>query len=183
MDEFVNKMDSDYGVKIRLTRETISYQSIEMGKPIRGKRLGDEYDRARLEERIIEGHKKRKLDDTKVLTNSLEMLLGKLNEVSERNNRQLNEITERMNALETPADSFIAEELAPMAIEATNEAEIQLAEVRKVGSWEEEMEKFCKENPNMDVEEVLDKFPAYYDRLMREAQETEEKRRIITRGR
>lgn len=183
LEEFVNKMDSDYGVKIRLTRETISYQSKEMGKPIRGKRLGDEYDRARLEARIMERHNKRKLNDTKALTNSLEMLLGKLNEVSERNNRQLNEITKRMDVLETPADNFIAEELAPMAIEATNEAEIQLIEVRKVGSWDEEMAKFCKANPDMEVEEVLDKFPAYYDKIMREAQETEEKRRIITRGR
>ena len=49
LDDFVNRMGLDYGVKIRLTRETISYQCRGMKKPIRGKRLGDEYDRARLE--------------------------------------------------------------------------------------------------------------------------------------
>lgn len=183
LDDFVNRMDLDYGVKIRVTNATISYQTTEMKKPIRGKRLGDEYDKARLEERILASYSKRRTADSKALTSSLEMLLSKLNEVSERNDRQLVEITERMDVLETPADSFVTEELAPTAIEATKESELQLSEVRKVGSWDEELKKFCKNNPGMDVDEVLDKFPEYYDRMMREAQKTEEERSIVTRGR
>lgn len=136
-----------------------------------------------IEERILASYSKRRTADSKALTSSLEMLLSKLNEVSERNDRQLVEITERMDALETPADSFVTEELAPTAIEATRESELQLSEVRKVGSWDEELKKFCKNNPGMDVDEVQDKFPEYYDRMMREAQKTEEERSIVTRGR
>ena len=108
---------------------------------------------------------------------------AKLNKVTERNERQIDEIFARVDALESPADSFITEELATAAIMAIEEADVQLSQSRKVGSWNEELQRFCKEHPDMDVEEVLDRFPAYYDKLMREAQKIEEKSRIITRGR
>lgn len=183
LDAFVNRMELDYGVKIRLTRETISYQCRDMKKTIRGKRLGDEYDRARLEKRIIERNSQRHEWEKDALTSSLGALLDKLNKVTERNERQIDEISARVDALESPTDSFITEELAPAAIVAIEEADLQLTQSRKVGSWDEELKRFCKEHPDMDVEEVLDRFPAYYDKLMREAQKAEEKSRIITRGR
>ena len=83
LDDFVNRMELDYGVKIRLTRETISYQCRGMKKPIRGKRFGDEYYRARLEKRIIERNSQRRERGKDALTSSLEALLDKLNKVTE----------------------------------------------------------------------------------------------------
>lgn len=123
-------------------------------KPIRGKRLGDEYDRARLEKRIIERNSQRHEREKAALTSSLEALLDKLNKVTERNERQIDEISARLDALESPTDSFITEELAPAAIVAIEEADEQLTQSRKVGSWNEELKRFCKEHPDMDVEEV-----------------------------
>lgn len=109
--------------------------------------------------------------------------MDKLNKVTERNERQIDEISARVDALESPTDSFITEELALAAIVAAEEADVQLSQSCKVGSWDEELKRFCKEHPDMDVEVVLDKFPSYYDKLMREAQKIEEKSRIITRER
>lgn len=183
LDAFVNRMKLEYGVKIRLTRETISYQCGDMKKTIRGKRLGDEYDRAMLEKRTTERNSQRREREKDALTSSLEALLDKLNKVTERNERQIDEISARVDALESATDSFITEELAPAAIMAIEEADVQLSQSHKVGSWDEELQRFCKEHPDMDVEEVLDRFLVYYDELMREAQKIEEKSRIITRGR
>ncbi len=57
-DDFISNLKL-YSIECRVTNKTISFKNPGMKQAIRGKRLGDEYDKARIEQRIAENGKKR----------------------------------------------------------------------------------------------------------------------------
>lgn len=62
-------------------------------------------------------------------------------------------------------DSYISGDYAETAVEAELDAEAELKEIAKPKEWKEEFSDYLKANPGIDVDEVIDGFGAYYDKL------------------
>ncbi|MDO4556449.1 MAG: hypothetical protein Q4B70_15120, partial [Lachnospiraceae bacterium] len=189
LDEFVKRMDELFAVEVRVTNKTISFKASNRKQSIRGKRLGDDYDKARIEERIKEAvlereysRKQKTQEQARVGKYPANIIENGKQELEEDNDKnilnQLEESVEKLNQaltsfdgkvdvtasmLDDITDSYITEDYPAAAIEAEKEAETEMRTYPKPKELSESIKEFMGIYPDMDREDFLDKFNAWYD--------------------
>ncbi len=174
-DDFISNLKL-YSSECRVTNKTISFKNPGMKQAIRGKRLGDEYDKSQIEQRIAENGKKRGVvipeeDASRTMTFASEDIsVG---------------IVENMKvvAKETDVyDSYISDQAYPeIAMEAEHSAVVEMQSVQKPLALELALKEFMKCHSDMDTEQLLDAFYKEYNKQWDDYYAKEEKRQIKTK--
>ncbi len=155
-----------YSIECRVTNKTISFKNSGMKQAIRGKRLGDEYDKARIEQRIAENGKKREVVEALPISNQT----------------FIEQAEEKAMITEDLYDSYIAEQAYPeIAMEAEQSAVMEMQSAQKPLALELALKEFMKDHSNMDTEELLDAFYKEYNKQWDDYYAKEEKRQIKTK--
>jgi hypothetical protein len=202
LDELGKKLDDIFGIEVRITNKTISFKEPNRKQAIRGKRLGDDYDKRRIEERIKEAiqrkgqHKQEMMEKySGVITdkqqeqtkpqeqNAVSQLANAIKEM----NKALGSLNDKMDATalraENLVDSYITEDYPVAAIEAEQEAEEELRLYPRPKELSEAMKEFSASNPGMERDDFLEQFNIWYDEQWRLYEEQTVQRDIKTKSR
>ncbi len=174
-DDFVDNLKM-YSVECRVTNKTISFKNPGMKQAIRGKRLGDEYDKVRIEQRIAENGKKR---DAVIPKEDVSETIAF---ASEDVSVGIAEDTKVVVKETDVYDSYISEQAYPeIAMEAEQSAVAEMQSVQKPLALELALKEFMKSHSDMDTEELLDAFYKEYNKQWDDYYAKEEKRQIKTK--
>ena len=169
LDELAKKLDDIFGIEVRITNKTISFKEPNRKQAIRGKRLGDDYDKGRIEERIKEAiHRKEQYkqemmekysgvttDKQQEQTKPQEQnTVSRLANAIKEMNKALGSLNEKIDATASRAenlvDPYITEDYPVAAIEAEQEAEEELKLYPRPKELSEAMREFEALNPGME---------------------------------
>lgn len=203
LEDFVRRMDNLFAIEVRVTNKTISFKMPDKKQAIRGKRLGDDYDKNRIEERIFESVQRRIQQKPILMSknietnnsdkkqaekahqghNSMDMLSKSLEELKQSLDSLNSNADKAADRLGNIVDSYITTDYPAVAIEAEKEAEEELRLIPQPKELSEAMKEYSAGHPDMEREEFLEEFNQWYEEQWRLYEQQTVQREIRTKGR